>query len=214
LCVVKFTGQDSRNLWLVRHGESTWNVQGLVQGHADDATLTTLGLRQADELASRFRGERFGAIYSSDLYRARQTADTISSALGLPVVFDAQLRERSFGEMEGHPSSSLAPEVTGISGQTVVDAAARPVGGESLNEVWERTRRWVDMLAAEPHEGDVLAVAHGGSIRTIRALCAGLTASDMPWDVVPNGSVWIVHLPTPSPDANPDHTHHAYEGVR
>ena len=76
-------------LWLVRHGESTWNVAGLAQGHNDEAELTERGLRQAAEAAWQFHGRAVRAIYASDLRRARQTAAAFAAVLGLPVHTDA-----------------------------------------------------------------------------------------------------------------------------
>src|SRR5580693_9174004 len=84
-------------LWLVRHGESTWNIAGLAQGHNDAAELTERGLRQAAEAAGQFRGRAVRAIYASDLRRAGQTAAAFGAVLGLPVHTDTRLRERSLG---------------------------------------------------------------------------------------------------------------------
>src|SRR5580704_3163463 len=88
-------------LWLVRHGESTWNVAGLAQGHNDLAELTSNGLVQASDAAWQFRDRPVRAIYASDLRRARQTAAAFAAVLGLPVLADARLRERSLGVLEG-----------------------------------------------------------------------------------------------------------------
>ena len=72
-------------LWLVRHGESTWNTAGLAQGHNDEAELTERGLRQAAEAAAQFGYRPVRAIYASDLRRAQQTAAAFAAVLGLPV---------------------------------------------------------------------------------------------------------------------------------
>src|SRR5580700_11493429 len=93
-------------LWLVRHGESTWNTAGLVQGHNDEAELTERGLRQAAEAAAQFGYRPIRAIYASDLRRARQTAAAFAAVLGLTVNVDARLRERSLGVLEGVPSAA------------------------------------------------------------------------------------------------------------
>src|SRR5579862_5811396 len=81
-------------VWLVRHGESTWNTAGLCQGHNDEAELTGRGLRQAADAAAQFGYRPVRAIYSSDLRRARQTAAAFAAVLGLPVRLDVRLRER------------------------------------------------------------------------------------------------------------------------
>src|SRR5581483_11678835 len=88
-------------LWLVRHGESTWNIAGLAQGHHDEAELTERGLRQAAEAAAQFGYRSVRAIYASDLRRAQQTAAAFAAVLGLPVYAEARLRERSLGVLEG-----------------------------------------------------------------------------------------------------------------
>src|SRR5580698_6223785 len=96
-------------LWLVRHGESTWNVAGLAQGHNDEAELTERGLRQAAEAAAQFGYRPVRAIYASDLRRARQTAAAFAVVLGLPVFEDARLRERSLGVLEGSANKTIGP---------------------------------------------------------------------------------------------------------
>ena len=100
---------SARRLWLVRHGESTWNVAGLAQGHDDQAELTERGLRQAADAARRFRDRPVRAIYASDLRRARQTAAAFAAVAGVPVFADARLRERSLGVLEGGPLAPLRP---------------------------------------------------------------------------------------------------------
>ena len=103
-------------LWLVRHGESTWNATGLAQGHNDLAELTSRGLEQASDAARQFRDRPIRAIYTSDLRRARQTAAAFSATLSLPVFSDSRLRERSLGVLEGAPSATIGPSVTGLDG--------------------------------------------------------------------------------------------------
>src|SRR3984957_8793522 len=98
-------------LWLVRHGESTWNVAGLAQGHNDLAELTSRGLGQASDAAWQFRDR---PIRASDLRRALQTAAAFAAVLGLTVHADARLRERSLGVLEGLPSAAIGPSATGL----------------------------------------------------------------------------------------------------
>jgi len=198
LWVVNGLDDDDRTLWMVRHGESTWNVLGLIQGHADGSTLTDMGRRQSAQMAEEFRRGRARAIYSSDLARARQTAAFVGKALGLPVTCDRALRERCFGSYEGLPLSALDAVDSGICGDCVVDAAARPDGGESLDEVYRRVGCFLERLQGEHPGGDVIVVSHGGAIRAMRAFCAGIPMSGTQWDVVPNGSVSPVRPPVPT----------------
>src|SRR6201996_8197770 len=118
-------------LWLVRHGESTWNVAGLAQGHNDEAELTQRGLPQAAEAAAQFGYRPVRAIYASDLRRAQQTAAAFAAVLGLPVRADARLRERSLGVLEGAAHKAIGPSATDsppaglVSGSTTC-TCARP----------------------------------------------------------------------------------------
>src|SRR6202043_207089 len=101
-------------LWLVRHGESTWNIAGLAQGHNDEAELTERGLRQAADAAAQFGYRPVQAIYASDLRRAQQTAAAFAAVLGLPVRADPRLRERSLGVLEGTAHKAIDSSVTGL----------------------------------------------------------------------------------------------------
>jgi 2,3-bisphosphoglycerate-dependent phosphoglycerate mutase len=200
-------------LWLVRHGESTWNTAGLAQGHNDQAVLTSRGLHQATEAAEQFRGRSVRAIYASDLRRARQTAAAFGQVLGLPVAADARLRERSLGVLEGTPSAEIGPAVTGLDAGRVTDPDARPYGGESVRDLYARAAAFCAALAdmvtsgREKHEkhgaspgptdaaGDVVIVAHGGTVRVIEAYLSGVPVEEMGWGPVENARVVrIPHL--------------------
>ncbi len=190
--------ENSKNqtLWLVRHGESTWNALGLVQGHADEAVLTRHGRHQAQLVTHRLAGRTIDAVYTSDLRRALETAAILAQSLGLSAQHHAALRERGLGVAEGSPVGTLSPEDIGIDGDRVVDTEARPVGGESLADLYRRAAGFVDWLRGRPHRADALVVAHGGTVRMIRAYCAGRSVRDMTWDTVPNGSLWRVRMPS------------------
>jgi 2,3-bisphosphoglycerate-dependent phosphoglycerate mutase len=199
--------------WLVRHGESSWNTLGLAQGHNDEARLTHRGLRQAAAAAERFRGFPVRALYSSDLRRALQTAAAFSEVLGLPVLADPRLRERSLGILEGTPAAGNGPSVTGLdlTAGRLVDPDARPAGGESVRDLYRRAAAFCDGLAAgvlpvlDPAgpdasraagaAGDVVIVAHGGTLRVLRAYLNGVPVEDMRWEPLENTAV--LRIPDP-----------------
>jgi probable phosphoglycerate mutase len=184
-------------LWLVRHGESTWNASGLVQGQALGPVLTDKGRAEASRVTVRFADLRVGAIYTSDLDRARETASIIGCRLRLTLHIDPALRERSFGTAEGHPLSALEPAASGIEADRVVDADARPPAGESLSELYGRVRAFITGLDLSETDGDVLVVTHGGVIRVAEAFCNGVAIEDMTWGPVANASVWGLSRPNP-----------------
>jgi broad specificity phosphatase PhoE len=186
-------------LWLVRHGESTWNVAGLAQGHNDEAELTERGLRQAAEAAAQFGYRPVRAIYASDLRRAQQTAAAFAVVLGLPVCTDARLRERSLGVLEGAAHKAIGPSATGLAGGLVVDPDTRPAGGESVRDLYHRAAAFCDDLAASLRDGggtpsgDVLVIAHGGTVRVLDAYARGVPVDQMAWRPVDNAT--IVRIP-------------------
>jgi 2,3-bisphosphoglycerate-dependent phosphoglycerate mutase len=189
-------------LHLVRHGESTWNTLGLAQGHNDLAQLTGRGLRQAAEAAEQFRGHPVRALYASDLRRARQTAAAFAAVLELPVFADARLRERSLGVLEGTASAAIGPDVTGYAGGRVTDPDTRPAGGESVRDLYRRAAAFYDELTAaspldgapgEGDEGDVVVVAHGGTLRVLNACAHGVPVEEMAWEPLENARILRIH---------------------
>lgn len=199
-------------LVLIRHGETTWNAAGLLQGQSDHATLTERGRRQAWQLACRMSAPQarpVQALYSSDLTRSRTTAGPLSARLGLPLRIDRRLRERRFGALEGRAASQVSGEITGIEQRRVADPDACPAGGESIRDLYLRTARFLDdLLATESPtgEGDVVAVTHGGTIRVALAYLQGVPVDQMSWPRVPNGAAYrtaLAHSGHPTPTTGP-----------
>ncbi|HTU07606.1 MAG TPA: histidine phosphatase family protein [Trebonia sp.] len=178
------------DLHLVRHGESTWNTLGLAQGHNDLAQLTGRGLRQAADAAEGFRGRLVSALYASDLRRALQTAAAFAAVLGLPVFADARLRERSLGVLEGSASTAIDPVVTGLADGRVTDPDARPAGGESVRDLYQRAAAFYDELPpGDGDDGDVVVVAHGGTLRVLNAYAHEIKVEEMSWEPLENARI-------------------------
>jgi len=142
-------------LLLARHGETDWNRELRIQGSSDIA-LNALGREQAAALAAELADVPLDAIYSSDLGRARETAEAVAATHQLAVRLDPRLRERAFGNWEG---------------LTREDIAELPEGsrhdGESDDEVRERVLEAVQAIA-DAHPGEqVLVVAHGGALNAL-----------------------------------------------
>src|SRR6204780_3814379 len=99
--------ETKQTLWFVRHGESTWNASGFVQGQANGPVLTRKGRTEAANIAGRLADATITAIYTSDLQRARETAEIVGRALRMVPQSDPALRERHFGQAQGRPHSAL-----------------------------------------------------------------------------------------------------------
>ena len=157
---------------LARHGESDWNRAKRWQGFAD-RPLTELGRQQALALADRLRDTELDAVYSSDLQRARETAEIVARSKDLHVEVVRDLREVDVGSW---------------SGLTRAEAEARfPHGyarwlqggegwddGETYAEMSRRVVGAILRIADQHDNGRVLVVAHGGSIRAVHAAALGL----------------------------------------
>lgn len=157
---------------LVRHGETDWNRENRFQGHAD-TELNEAGREQARMLALELAGETFRAAYSSPLLRAHETASILAASLDLEVESADELMEVDVGSW---------------SGLTRTDIEARfPDGfnrwleyghgwddGESYDELGARVVSGLLRIAARHPDGNVLAVTHGGPIRSALAAAEGV----------------------------------------
>ena len=163
----------------IRHGQTAWNAQGIVQGHTDIG-LDALGLWQAQRLARALVDEELHAIYSSDLSRARETAAPLAARQGLTLRLDAGLRERGFGEFEGYSFAQVEqrwPHEAAAWRRRDADFGAP--GGERLGDFRERALATVIRLA-QAHRGQCIAlVTHGGVLDALYR-AATRTALDAP----------------------------------
>jgi Fructose-2,6-bisphosphatase len=164
-------------LWLIRHGQTDWNVQGRWQGQTPDAPpLNAVGLAQAHALAGQLveqvahDGIAFAALYSSDLLRARQTAEVIAQHLGLPIQLDARLREVHLGTWEGMLGDEVALRYVAELDERRRDPVhSRPPQGETVFELAARVGQALDDVAWAHPRGNVIVVSHGLAIAA--ALC-------------------------------------------
>jgi len=142
---------------LVRHGETDWNRDGRLQGHADPS-LNEAGRAQARELARRLNELEFDAAYTSDLRRATETAEIILAGRRTPLTREAGLREIDVGSWSGLTRPEIEERFPGM----------HEHDGESRDAHLERVLRTVQEIARR-HQGErVLIVSHGGSLRALR----------------------------------------------
>ncbi len=159
----------------VRHGETPWNRETRLQGFTDIG-LSELGQWQAQQLAQALREEPLAAIYASDLSRARDTAQAVADVQGHTVQTHPGLRERCFGQFEGHTWTEIEtqwPEASQAWRQRVPDWAP-PKGGESLIALSARVLGALNGIA-ERHVGEqILVVVHGGVLDALYRAATGL----------------------------------------
>jgi broad specificity phosphatase PhoE len=180
-----------RRLFLARHGETSWNLERRWQGHTDIG-LSERGREQAQQLAARVRALGVGHVRSSDLSRARETAEIVARALGLAdVVVDPRLRERSFGVFEGLTAEECADRYPEVWTRYQVDRTCIPPGGEAQEAVVARLRQAVEEALAAPLPDDqaVLLVGHGGSTRALLSHAFGRA-----FPPLPNGCLFRVDV--------------------
>ncbi len=146
---------------LVRHGATDWNLQGRCQG-VTDRELSEVGVRQAEQIAALLSSESIQAIYSSDLRRARQTADLISQPHNLPVLIEENIRELNHGALEGLTFNEIKQSYSEFLARWRTEPAEIQVpGGERLTDVAERAWEGVARIA-ERHVAaeSIVVVSH------------------------------------------------------
>ena len=149
---------------LIRHGETTWNRQSRVQGQTD-SPLSALGHAQAKATGLLLSGEPIDVIVASDLGRARDTAAAIAQATGAVLQFDARLRERCYGEIEGHTWSEVEQKFPSAwERMTARDPAFAPQNGESAREFSDRVISVLTEIAAANDGRRIVIVTHGGVV--------------------------------------------------
>jgi alpha-ribazole phosphatase len=171
-------GENTRRLWLVRHGLTGWNMQQRFCGHTD-IPLSARGRVQARWLARQLQNEAIAIIYTSDLARARETAEMIASqrAQVVPVKVSAAWREIDFGAWEGLTYAEIAEQFKGQLGFFTDPEQCSPPGGESLAQMLQRVRVELAAIARSgdwPMEGDVVIVSHGGPLRALLCSILGM----------------------------------------
>ena len=163
---------------LARHGETEWNRIGRYQGWADPP-LNDTGREQARALAEQLRSTPFDAVYSSDLRRARETAEIVAAPHDVPVVVEPGLREVNVGEWSGLTRAEVERRFPG---------GERP-GGETREEHSARVLAAAERIARR-HSGErILLVSHGGTMRALRT-----HVSEEPHHPIANCAVLELHF--------------------
>jgi valyl-tRNA synthetase len=181
-----------RSKWfLVRHGETDYNKEHRIHGQSD-VPLNEIGRTQARSVATLLKEEKIDAIISSDLARAKETADIIGKEVGVKVFLEKRLRETHFGVLEGQ----LIDDVDKRYGK-FTERPYKSLGAEAFEEVEKRA-----MEALREHQNNheyknVVVVTHGGIINLIRKNIKKLTLEESALSVVGNANAILLEIGDP-----------------
>jgi broad specificity phosphatase PhoE len=179
-----------KTVYLVRHAETTWNLEGRVQG-SRDTPLSVDGLAQTAKTVAYLSTLRFDAIFTSPLPRARAIAEPVGVNIGIPPIVMPELREIEFGGWEGHNWSEIGVMFpTTLAAWELKSPEARPDGGESLDDVRRRADK-VRSVVESSCGNLTLVVAHGGFNRVLMSVLMDLPLSSYSSFIQPNASISI-----------------------
>jgi len=183
-----------RRLYLVRHGESEWNLQRRIQGNSASNALSETGRKQAALLGAEFERLKFSSVYCSDVERAVETAGI---ALGdeVDIEFLEGLREISFGSWEGKLIEEIKEESPGMIEEWFESPSGVLIdGGENLFSFRERIVETFDRIIAESKEGNILVICHGGVICSYLTHVLGMDLDGIWSFSLPNASITTLVL--------------------
>jgi probable phosphoglycerate mutase len=178
---------------VVRHGETDWNISGILQGWTD-VPINETGRRQARELAAAFAGTGFASVWTSPLIRSSETAEIVAGLLGLPAPeVHAGLKERHFGAVQGVPKAELG-ETNEVLLQQILrrNPAAHFEEGETMDAFADRVLGAL-LEIGTCHAGErVLVITHGWVMDVITRHVSGLPRSAILNLKRKNGeSIWL-----------------------
>jgi broad specificity phosphatase PhoE len=179
-------------LILIRHGETLWNKEGRIQG-TSDIELSTVGIKQARLLALSLKDQPIGAIHTSPLKRALQTAEIINEFHSKEIQTHQDLMEMDQGDFEGFSFKELMTRQKDFLNKWIADpASVKMPNGESLAQLQERAWRALEKIISK--EENALVVAHNFTIAAILCRIRMISLSEFRSTCVGTASKTIIHL--------------------
>lgn len=163
---------------LVRHGETDWNRERRFQGHAD-VPLNASGRAQVRTLAEELAGERFAAAYTSPLRRAAESAEILAATLGVELHASEALREVDVGSWSGLTVDEVESRYPEGFARWIDWRCEGWEDGEAYEDFSRRVVGGLRELAVRHPDEQVLAVTHGGPIRSALASALGLSLDEV-----------------------------------
>ena len=190
-------------LYIVRHGQSNWNVSQRLQGQ-EDIGLSDLGNAQAQRVAQRLAVANLTHVFSSDLIRTKHTARPVAETHRVAVQEHAALRERHFGDWQGLEWNTLVARFPGEWEPVFRGIDGHAPGGESYREMYFRCGTFLAEIAADPAVERAAIFTHGGPVRSLIGNLLGIRPEDV-WrfradncgitviDTSPEGAIMNTH---------------------
>ncbi len=183
-----------KRIYIVRHGETEWNLRGKTQG-IKDSKLTQLGRQQGGLLASRLLDENIGVIYSSMLKRASSTAKIINKKLKLPLYYNVNLNEINFGLWEGLTNNQIIKKYPKeFQLWREAPQKVRIPNGEELSTAQKRIVAFVDLLIEDCNINRILLVSHSSIIKLLLLNILGMNLSGYYRLKIENASLNIIEF--------------------
>ena len=160
-------------IYVIRHGQTNWNVEGRIQGKTD-IELNTEGTKQALKIKSIIKDYNIDLIISSPLKRARKTAEIINEALNCPIIFDKSLEERGYGIFEGQVRKLIKDDIINSNLLNNYNINLKYKEIEPLYDLCDRVWNLLDNIKRQYNGKNILLVSHGGTIRAINGYFEGM----------------------------------------
>lgn len=186
-------------LWLSRHGQTAWNAERRYQGHGDSG-LTVQGAWEASALGQRLAATPIDIVYTSDLERARRTAELAMAGRTVPIVRDSVWREVQYGAWEGLTRIEVKARYPDLWRRRAIDkAAVAPPGGESLLQLQDRIRSALMALWRAHPQQSVLVVTHSGPLYVLACWLRNEPLNRVARVPTTNGGLSLVQWETAGP---------------
>ena len=189
----KLDPKKTCTIYLVRHGQTNWNVKKIFQGHKN-TSLNKVGESQAKKAANRFKKVKFDAVFSSDLLRCKRTAELIALEHRLAVKTHQALRERFYGKYEGKKVSifleelkDLLAEYENLPDKDKFDFPM-PFNIETWGQVISRFITFLREVSIAYPGKKVLIVSHGGPIKYFLIKIGYASSKKLGWGAITNTS--------------------------
>lgn len=157
------------SIYVVRHGQTDYNMKNVFQGHID-SKLNEVGIEQARETANQFKGKQIDLLLVSPLTRAKETAEIINEVTNAEMVIDERLIERSFGDMEGKPNR----EDWNIKMMLDYNKNYTKENIEPIQDFFKRIFNFLDDITKKYQNKNVILVTHGAVSQPIECYFHGM----------------------------------------